>query len=56
MALIEKAEFQQCDVCEAPLRRPVPEGWTIVQYKINSKRYAQVHKPQCPAGWKPADA
>jgi hypothetical protein len=53
MAVIDKADFQQCDVCEAPLRRPVPTGWTLSQYKVGTKRYSQLHLPTCPAGWKP---
>jgi hypothetical protein len=45
------ATIEKCDICEAPFKRPLPEGWTITSHMIGRRNYAVVHLPSCPLGW-----
>ncbi len=53
MSLIKDAELTKCSICEAPYRRPLSPGWTAVSYRVGTKQYVQVHRPDCPAGGRP---
>lgn len=54
MALIE-AELTRCDICDAPYRKPLAPDWTKTIYKVGRRWFVQIHRPDCPAGWKPKD-
>lgn len=50
---VKNATVSRCGVCEAPYRKPLPEGWTLTSHKIAGMTYVQIHQPGCPMGFKP---
>lgn len=48
---INGAVVMQCDICEAPCRRPLPPGWSATHYTVGLRNFVQIHRPQCPAGF-----
>lgn len=52
MVKAEGATGVVCGICDAPLRRPIPAGYTITTYAVHRRNFFQVHKPDCPAGFR----
>lgn len=40
-------KIQKCDVCEAPYRNPLTEGWHRTETKVGTATYVTVHRPDC---------
>lgn len=47
-----EATYMQCDICRAPYRKPLLDGWTATTYAVNGRQFVQIHRPQCPAGFR----
>lgn len=42
--------YVKCDICEAPHRKPLTNGWTMIVSQVGTKTYLTPHRPNCPAG------
>lgn len=51
---IDKAEFMECSICEAPYRERAKPGQTWTRHKPYYKTYLTLHEPDCPLRFRPA--
>jgi hypothetical protein len=49
---IHNPKFMKCDICEAPLRRPLPEGFSYTTHTVGAIQVAIPHRPECPLAFK----
>jgi hypothetical protein len=50
---IETCVWRTCPECQAPLIRPLPDGWTFtVEHRKTGIHRVMTHLPQCEDGFK----
>lgn len=50
MRVVGGKSIVKCEICEAPYRNPLTQGWSKTVSRILTTEYVMIHRPNCPAG------